>query len=418
MSTTSTHDLRTNPAPQTESALVPTFVGRQPIFNSNIEIYAHEILFRNSIDNEANYSDSDFATGQSFWNTFMELGIENVCEDGRAYLNVTRLFILSGCVKLFPADVIALEVPCFEADDSELIRRIQELSREGYRIVLDGLKVEHLEQEYLAVIHEAKVDALETSAADFKLIMKSRPKQLRIIAKNIETFDKFEKCRKLGCDNFQGFFLSRPQIVAGGRLAADSMTRMKLLSAVNDPETEIEELEQAISQDVALSYKFLRYVNSAMFSLSTEIESIHHAVMIMGQSWVRTWTNLVILSGISDKPKAVFSMAVVRAKMCELLAREIGAKNPETFFTTGLFSCLDALLDRPLDEILDSLPLADDLNQALMNHKGSLGEALDCALGYERSAWNELSFAELDGAQIRDAYIESLQWAADLRGVV
>ncbi len=401
-------------------SLLPTYVGRQPMFNANLETRAYELLYRSSIENWADIGDSDLATGQTFWNTFIELGQAHVAESQRAYINVTPTFLRSNCIEIFPKNKLALELRPQDLVDADVRHAIQQLRNDGYRIVLDGQGPETIDTDLFDLVDEIKIDVAvggspEKSAS---IVATANKAGITTIAKCIETFDCFEECRRAGFSIFQGHFLAKPQIVMGGRLPADGLARMRLLAAVNDSETGIEKMQEAISQDVGLSYKLLRYVNSAMFAFRTDVESIQHAVMILGMRWVRTWANLVILSGVTDKPEEIFNTAVIRGKMCELLSREIDHDQPEVFFTVGLLSTLPCLLDRSMEEILGELPVADELKDALLEQEGQLGKALNCTLKYERSAWDDITFGDLDPGTIRDSYLSALQWAADLRGTL
>ncbi len=401
------------------SALVPTYVGRQPMFNENLETRAYELLYRNSCDNWANIHDSDIATGQTFWNTFIELGQDHVADGQRAYVNVTPVFLRSNCVQIFPKDKLALELSPRDLADPAVIEVVKKLREDGYRIVLDGQGPDSIDEATFAFIDEVKISVAAGAPSDSSaLVAKANESGITTIAKCIETFSCFEDCRRTGFKLFQGHFLAKPQIVMGGRLPADGLARMRLLAAVNESESGIEKMQEAISQDVGLSYKLLHYVNSAMFAFRTDVESIQHAVMILGMRWVRTWANLVILSGVTDKPAAIFNTAVIRGKMCELLSRETGSDEPEMFFTVGLLSTLESLLDRPMEEILGELPVAEHLKSALLQGEGQLGEALQCVLKYERSAWDDVDFAGLESGTIRDSYLTALQWAAELRGTL
>ena len=402
-----------------ESALVPTYVGRQPMFDENLETRAYELLYRNSCDNWAEFGDSDLATGQTFWNTFIELGQDHVADGQRAYVNVTPAFLRSNCVQIFPKDKLALEVSPFDLSDPAVVKVIKDLRSDGYRIVLNGHGPDSIDESVFELVDELKIDVgIGAASESMPMVAKANAAGITTIAKCIETFDCFEECRRAGFKLFQGHFLAKPQIVMGGRLPADGLARMRLLAAVNDYESGIEKMQEAISQDVGLSYKLLHYVNSAMFAFRSDVESIQHAVMILGMRWVRTWANLVILSGVNDKPAAVFNTAVIRAKMCELLSRETKSDQPEMFFTVGLLSTLEALLDRPMEEILGELPISDELKDAILEKEGPLGEALQCALKYERSAWDDIQYANLDAGTIRDSYLTALQWAAELRGTI
>ena len=400
----------------TSQSTLPTWVGRQPILDPNLDVRGYEILYRDGLDDRADFSDSELATARSFWNTFIELGVDSVSPDQRTYINVTPAFLVGNCVEIFPPARIVLEIAARESIDAAGLARIAELRGRGYQAVLDGWDGRSVDLPVLTQVSGVKLDVNAFSAEELEAATKSAlDRGLTVMSKKIEDYSSFERSRKLGHHSFQGHFLSRPQIVAGGRAAGDSVSRMRLIAAVNDVGGTVEKLVDVISQDLSLSFKLLRYVNSSLFSLPSEIESIRHAVDLLGPRWIRTWANLMILANISDRPQAVLDNAVIRARMCETLARRAECPKPENYFTTGLFSSLDALFNRPLGELLQELPLSRDLGDALLRHEGEMGEALACTLAYEHSAWDTVGFKGLEGGAIRDAYIESLRWAAELR---
>lgn len=400
----------------TERGLVPTFVGRQPLFDANLDVRAYQIHHANGIFQ----ADLASSTGsRALWDTFIEIGLDNVAEDQRAVLVAPRDLVLSNCLEIFPADRVALAIDLGrEAADAELVEALERLRADGYHVVAERWTDDASRAPFLDVADSVSVDASGDIDRALRLLEKCRVRDLPCTAKNIVTFADFERCRTAGFDLFQGQFLSKPQIVAGGRLPADGITRMRLLAAINDATGDVDELEEIICQDVALSYKLLHYVNSAMFALPHTVESIGHAVMLLGQRWVRTWANMVVMAGVSDKPQAIFNTAVVRGKMCELLGRELDSDRIEGFFTVGLLSALDALMDRPMDEIVADLPLAPKLADALIDRGGEMGSALSCTLAYERSAWDAVGCKGLDAERIRDVYIAALHWAAELRGTL
>ena len=121
------------------------------------------------------------------------------------------------------------------------------------------------------------------------------------------------------------------------------------------------------------------------------------------------------MSQVDNKPTELVVTAMVRAKMAEELARAEKAALPDSFFTVGLFSALDALMDNTMEEILTQLPLADHISDALLQRKGVHGEVLSCVLAYERGQWDQIQPAGLNRSQIRECYLTAVQWAASIR---
>ena len=232
-----------------------------------------------------------------------------------------------------------------------------------------------------------------------------------LLAEKVETQDDFKFCKSLGFDYFQGYFLSKPEVIKGRRAPANRLLILQLLGKLQNPEVDFNELEEIVSRDVALSYKLLRVINAAFYALPKKVDSLREALHLLGTSFIASWLRVIILAGIDDKPHELVLTAMVRAKMCQLLAKARGIQATETFFTVGLFSALDALLDSPIEEIVDSLPLSDDTTAALVAHEGELGEALRCVLAYERGHWDEVHCRHLDQACITDSYLQAIAWA-------
>ncbi|MEZ6196857.1 MAG: HDOD domain-containing protein [Planctomycetota bacterium] len=269
----------------------------------------------------------------------------------------------------------------------------------------------------LALASGVKIDAADEEGLDFlsRRVGTLHRQGISVIAKNVDTRERFERCVSIGADRYQGQFLQEPERLESGELPVDQIARLELLSVVNDPEAGIDRFESAISKDITLSYKLLRYINSAMFSLQREIGSIRHAVTMLGIRWTRTWSNLVILSAVSDRPQAVVTTAMVRAKMCEQLARRLGCAEPESHFTAGLLSMLDVFLGQDMHRILERLPLEEGLRDALLEGTGERGLVLEAARAYERSIWEDAVCPGLTPGDLRDAYLDALIFARDTR---
>lgn len=191
---------------------------------------------------------------------------------------------------------------------------------------------------------------------------------------------------------------------------------LQLLAKLSHADTKVADLEQVISQDVSLSFKLLKIINSALYAMPRKVQSVRQAILLLGRQRIKSWVTLLALGESSDKPNELMVTAMVRAKMSELLAVGLGRiKEKESYFTVGLFSALDAILDAPMEEIAESLPLADDLLAALLKREGQMGAVLSCVLGYEEWDWDQIEGTiALDGDAIQDAYLESIRWAADV----
>lgn len=191
-----------------------------------------------------------------------------------------------------------------------------------------------------------------------------------------------------------------------------------MLAKLQQPDLEISELERLVSQDVSLSFKLLSYVNSAAVCLPRKVTSVSHALRLVGTEKIRNWTGMLFMSQVEDKPRELMTTALVRTRMCELLATSLVNAPKDSFFSAGLLSVLDALLDCPIEKAVEKLPLADDVREALIERAGQIGQALRCTIAYERADWDEVQFYGLHVLPIRNSYIEAIAWARQLKGLL
>jgi EAL and modified HD-GYP domain-containing signal transduction protein len=235
-----------------------------------------------------------------------------------------------------------------------------------------------------------------------------RQSDVKLLAQNVETREDYEFCRKLGFDYYQGFFFCKPDLATHKKIPFNRLSTMHLLAKLQDPNISTQDLERAVAQNLAITYKVLRYLNSSFLALPRKIESIRHAVVLVGTRLLSNWASLAMLESIEDKPREIMVTAMVRAHMCQQLGTALRQRNVDQFFTVGLLSVIDALLDRPIREALLVLPLADEVKQALIEHEGLMGTVLDCAIAYERADWDKAKCPGLDDKTIREAYLSSV----------
>ena len=244
-----------------------------------------------------------------------------------------------------------------------------------------------------------------------------RKNHQHLCATNVDNIEAYTLCKSYILDLLQGQFYTLPSAKETGKILPSQQILMELLVKLQDPHTEPEDLADTINQDVTLSYKLLRLINSAFFGLPREVSSIKHAIVILGEKKIKTWASLLCLSGVDDKPVELRVVAMARARMCELLSKHYKG-TAELFFAAGLFSALDALIDKPLAEILDKLPLSPELSDALIHHSGIAGQALNDVLNYEKGNWNELNNSPVPTETLSQAYLDAINWAKELNSQV
>ncbi|HLP30521.1 MAG TPA: HDOD domain-containing protein [Geothrix sp.] len=389
----------------------PIYVGRQPIFTRNLELFAYELLFRGQMAPGTPFS-GDVATSHVLVNSIMDMGLENLVGHHPAFINLSEGF-LDGSYPLPAApEQVMLEVLEDVAPTPTVLMNLKRLRERGYTIALDDFVYRPELEPLLKLAQIVKLDVQALSADELRdhyAFLRQRPVQL--LAEKVETHEEYHRCRDMGFDLFQGYFLARPEVVEGRAGKADQSVIMSLIARLQDPDADLEELEQLIVQDVRLTWRLLRHVNSACFALRREVESVREAIVFLGTHTIRNWACLLLLTRVDRKPRELINTALVRAKMCEQLAVAQRASGPHAYFTTGLFSMLDAFIDRPLHDLLESLPLSRAIKAALLKFEGHMGETLQRVMWYEKAAWDRLEDGAVDGPTYTRSYVEALRWA-------
>lgn len=398
-------------ADASSSPVEKSFVARKAIYRDDLTVFAYELMFRNNELDQPAFTSGDQATAQVVLNTFMEIGLDRVVGPSLAFVSVTRNFLLSDYCLLLPKDRLILQLPEDMIPDAPMLESISRLWKEGYLFALDNVRYAEWLRPLLGFVDIVKIDIQSVTRDGLsKQLELLRPFEVKLLAKRVETHDDYEHCKSLGFNYYEGSFISKPQVVSGDKMPANRMAALRLLSKLQDPNLTTEQLEETVSQDVALSYKLIRYVNSAIHSLPNEVASIRHAIVLVGTRRISNWAGLILYGQMNDKPSELMITATVRARMCQHLATASKQGNSEQFFTVGLFSVLDALLDRSMPEALEMLPLAPELKTALIDHQGPMGSALLCVTAYEVGDWDRAESAGIAADTIYDAYVNALEW--------
>jgi EAL and modified HD-GYP domain-containing signal transduction protein len=393
-------------------------IGRQQIVDQKLNIFAYELLFRGHDFDLNNKDDGALATNQIITDCILEIGLNKIVGPHLAFFNFTTQNILDKTALKLPKDRIAIEVLESTKIDLSIINNLKELSELGYTIALDDFVISDEWIPLLKLADIIKLDVLEMGETKTReLIKQLKPYNVKLLAEKVETYDEFQYLHKLGCAYFQGYFFSKPNPVAGHRIGINQTAAIKLLTAINKSGIELEELSNIISKDISLTYKLLHYLNSAFFALPNKISSLPQAITYLGLNEIRRWTNILALSSLTNKPAIVLQNALIRGRMCELLATLMG-EDAEHFFLTGILSSLDSFLDFPLEEALSQLPLSSDIVSAILNKEGLAGEALQCVMSYEHWNVSAIAFRELSQKLIGNAYIESIKWATDVLSTI
>jgi EAL and modified HD-GYP domain-containing signal transduction protein len=343
-------------------------------------------------------------------NSFTELGLEHIVGGAHAWVNVSREFVVGGLARAVPPSSVVLELLEDQAVDDELIEAIDELREDRYRVALDDFDFDANADRLLDHVDIVKLDLLALGRERFaEKVARLAPRELRLVAEKLESHEDYQFCLDLGCDLFQGYFFCKPEIVTGRRIDGNSIALLEVISALQNPRIRLEELQRMIANDVALSNRLLRYINSAYFGLRQQVRSINQAMALLGIENLKRWASLSVFSSLGDKPTELTVTALIRARFCELAGerRRRSASSAE-LFTLGLFSVIDALMDTPIDELLEQLPFPDDMCAALASHDGDDGRLLRCVILIEQGDFVGAEALVPDAGAL---YMEALGWA-------
>ncbi len=391
------------------------FIGRQAIYDKQLNVFAYELLSRKNAEHNKAFvgeHNANHATTIVVLNALTEIGLPQLVGNHPAFINFTYDFLIGKNKIPDLHNQIVLEIlENIEVTD-ELIDAIKKLSAQGYMIALDDFIYSKKMQPLIELADIIKIDVLQIDEQQLHhYVKKLHPFKAKLLAEKVETQEKYDSCKKLGFDYFQGYFFCKPNIIQGQRAPANKMTIVNLLAQLQDPNVQIEKLEELISQDLALSYRLLKYINSAAFALQREVDSIHHAIVMLGLNTIRSLANLMLMSKIDDKPHELLAIAIIRARMCEELSVDIESNKKNIYFTAGLFSVIDALMDQPMEDIISQLPLSSELKEALLNKSGKIGEALKCCIAIEHADWDNVIFSKLTQDKIQTAYFNAVVWS-------
>ncbi len=386
------------------------FIARQPIFNPKLEVVGYELLFRGrGYAADALIDDAERATATVVLNTLTELDMSRIVAGKTAWVNVTRDFVLDDLIQAVPPSVVGLEIPETEVFDEQMVGALRELKEAGYRLALDDFRYRDGSEAVLDLFDVVKLSMPELGRQQMReLTARLRPFPGLVLADKLGTRPDHEVCIAAGCDLFQGYFFCRPAVVGTRGIAANRLALLQVVAALNDPAIELTDIEQLVARDVALSFRLLRYVNSAFFGLRGDVRSIGQALALLGTENVRRWATLSTLASIDNKPTELTLTALIRARFCELAGGQAGVASAPELFTLGLFSVIDGMMDAPMHDVVASLPLAEDIREALVQRRGRMGQLLDCVVALETGEDDPvLSTIRRAG----EVYLEALMWA-------
>ncbi|MEK5040708.1 EAL and HDOD domain-containing protein [Sporosarcina sp. FSL K6-3457] len=404
---------------------IDIFVGRQPILNQDGDIFAYELLYRNSTDNFFPGVDSDTATIGLLVNTFLSIGVEKVAGKSVAFINFSGELLAQDIFTTLKPDRVVIEILEDVEITPSLLTKMRLLKAEGFKLALDDFILQKqymVHMELFDLVDIVKVDYINTTATErleIEAFIKKYP-DIMLLAEKIETEQQFQQAEKSGYKLFQGYFFAKPEIISGIEIPSNVSLHFQIIELFNAESPNIDEIASLIMRDMSLSYKLLRFINTLAFQVPKRISSIKQAIVIIGLQETKKWVMLLALHEMGDgqgrgRTKALVDYSLTRAKMCELLAKHEGKKNAEEYFLAGMFSLINVIMKRDWDDILELIPLSNLVARTLRGEETEITSSLQLTEAIERFNWERLKQLTeeigIDDSKLSAYSLEAHRWA-------
>lgn len=405
-----------------EAGTMDQFIARQPILDLNKRIFGYELLYRGRPDRMLGQVSGEQATASLLSSSFLTGDIEVISNNRLCFINFTQDLLEKNLPLNFPKTKIVVEILEDVEPTPEVIAVCRALKEKGYTLALDDFVYRKKLEPLLELVKIVKIDVrltpLNTLTRTLNLL---KHHNVKLLAEKVETKAEYVLANRLGFSYFQGYFFCKPEQVRISEISSIKLNLLRLLGEVTSKEIELERLRDIISSDVAITFKLFRFLNSAYFYLLQKVESVKHAVALLGMKELRRFCLLVIISELAtDKPDELVRLVLVRAKFCELLGNSVALPESEcaNLYMIGLFSLLDAMLDIPMHEILEKLPVNGVVKNTLVREASVYLDFLHLVEAIERNQQKNCRRLQdnflLTDNQVQSFYIEAAKYANHL----
>jgi EAL and modified HD-GYP domain-containing signal transduction protein len=402
-----TYPIGGSTVPAVSSALVT----RRPVFDRELDVAAYELLVAEGDEDETDLHDASDSVSRLVLEVAGDARMESILGGQRPWLSLpapAAQQVVEANLRQQPATI---ELARDGAGD--LRSTVAGLQGLGHTVAMQLDPT--ADQRTGDILQGAEIAAIDVTAMSpdemTSVVQRVKAEGASAAATNVEAPEQREAAHDAGFDLFRGEFFKRPHSREGGGIAPSRLAVLRLLGALQDPDLELPQLATLLSQDVTLTYRLLRYINSAFFGTRREVTSISHALALLGLRNVKRWASVIMLAEVDHRPRELLTTALVRARFCERLGPHFRQTNVDQLFALGLFSVLDALMDTPMSKALRPLPLTEQMVGALTLRSGAQGDVLACVLAAERG--ERCKGFPADEESLAELYRECLEWGTE-----
>jgi len=398
------------------------YLGRQPVLDRNQALFGYELLFRSKRQGEAD--ETGLTATAAVIAHAAQLGLARAIGDATCFLNVDAEVLASDIFAFLPRERTVLEIVAGVVPDDALLARMRALAGHGFRFALDGIDGDSLRlQRLLPLTAFVKLDLRTVPPAQLpNLVRRLHDMEKTVVAEKVETRDAYQAALDLGFDYFQGFYFARPAVLGGRKLSPSQLAVIDLMKLVVS-DADNADIERAVKRDVTLALNLLRLVNTPAVGAVQRIDSISQALLLLGRRQLQRWLQIMLYAepatrGHNQTP--LLMLATTRGRLMELLAQRLRPGQrvaADVAFTVGIMSLMDTLFGIPMTDIVEQVPVTDDVHQALVGRTGFYGELLRLAESIEQAddstelVLPTLQQLQISGDDMIELEMSAFQWS-------
>lgn len=395
------------------------FIARQGIYDLNEKVVAYELLYRNSIKNKYDIEIEDEKATYQVIDNISSFGLDVLTENKKAFVNFSEQVIKDNVATLLPKDNVVIEVLETVNPSQEIINKLTALKELGYSIALDDVVSLDYVKKFVGIVDLVKIDFILCDKQEIKeVVFFCKKNNIKVLAEKIETKEDLFEAKNLDCDYFQGYYYSKPSVFLGKDISIKNTSIFMLLVELVRENYNLDKVDYIMKTDLALTYKFLRFINSSYFNFLQEIKSIKQAIMLIGRGELRKWLSILTVSEMSPQNEEYTKNIIIRARLCEEIASAINLKDSSSAFMVGLFYNIDEMIDKDIHYVVKTLPLNKDVKRALLGEENIYRNILELSIAYENLDKENIEKLckklIINEGKLLDLYYKSLEWGRDI----